>query len=640
MKIGIAFLCATLGLGPAMAQCGRCGPDGGGDPPLRPRVTFRPQSPLALPDGLGSLQAQLRIDSLTPSEAAVRYPATAELLLDASMTRTVRVTEVVLRRGNSPITFSVTPASPLVLPAGRSTVVLRGSTLEASILDSGWTLFLRTDERTDGYTLNPSFSIEGSETVAMARLTPPRGLSAAMVSLRASYLRLASNAPISAAEIEYNVHFRAGNGAASLTGLSLLSVAAFGPTVIEAPLPATVVSAGNSGTLSFRQILDPSNAAAMAGFEAMLQNPTSLFVQLRTSEGSGGALLQRPESFTYAVESAVVPGSSTPAGATVTGSVTVEALRNPAGEVIAGLARFGLAARGFTRPGTAFTGITVDLPPVRNLTAQTAGNDVRTNDSGDTSLFQDYPLLGGDPLLTYLLTPASFSARLNTAVDALGAVTLAAKAPLPALSSPAMAITEFVPAVSTPGSIVSIFGRSFPARTSEVAVSIEDSLAEVLYTSPNQINVRLPQSLATATATSPLIRKTVQVLNLTQATVASRILMVDVAEPFILFGPAIYFAGTGNPVRPATPATAGDMIEIYCTGVTINTEITYSLLIGGRPISPVVPVALPGVPGVWVIRAAVPTGLTAGSQPVSVFANFANGRRFPRTAQEAPLAIR
>jgi uncharacterized protein (TIGR03437 family) len=638
MKLGIAFLCAALASGPALAQCGRCGPDGGGDPPGPPRITYRPQGPLQLSDGLGSIQAQLRVDRLNADRNQVRYAASAELLFDAVMDRPVRLTEVSLRRSGTPLTFGVTAASPLSLPAGRSTIVLRGSTFETIAGDSGWTLFLRSEERPEGYSVGPAFTLESSESITMAQLSPPRDLDAAAVSIRATYLRRTPNSPITAAELHYQVRYRTGNAAASLTGLALRSVAAFGPTVIEAPMPATVATAGTSGTVTFRQTLDPANAAAMAGLEALLQNPASLYVQLRSAAGSGGALLRTPESFTYEVRGTPVAPSSTPETATASGLLTVHTLRNEAGAVLAGLANISLGVRGFTRPGAVLAGFTLDVPPVRTLPFQSDLNDTRFNATGDTMVYQEYPLLGDDPLLTYLLTPATVRARLNTAIDAQGAMTLAAVSPFPTLASPAMAITQIVPATGTPGSFVSIFGRSFPANPSQVAVSVEGLPAEIYYASPTQINVRLSDRISTLNATSPLIRKTVLVVDLPKAITATETLAVDVAEPFIFLGPSIFFAGSPRPVLPERPAAAGDLLDIYCTGITLRPDIRYSVQIGDREAASVVPQQFG--PGVWMIRATVPTGLAPGNQPVSVFARFDNGRVFPRAAQAVPLAVR
>lgn len=631
-----------------MAQCGRCGPDGGNDPNARPRVTFRPQRPFVLPDGLGTIQAQLRIDNLTPAERPSSYSATTELLLDVVMARPVRVTEIALRRAADPISFDVTAANPIDLPAGASTIVLRGSTFPMKVEDNGgWTLFLRTEDRTAGYSLAPSLNVIGSEAIAMAEISPPRDLDAAMVSLRASYARTNPGSPISAAEIQYQVRYRAGSASTSITGLSLRSVAAFGPVVIEPAIPVTAVSAGSTGTLSFRQILDPSNAAAMAGLEAMLQNPSSLFAQLRTSGGSGGALLRKPESFTYSVKGTRIASSATPESAQASGLVTVELLRDETGKALAGLAHFGLGASGFTRPGTALSGISFNFPPFRTLAVQSLSNNTTVSASGDTSFYQEYPLLGDDPLLAYLLTPSTFSARLNTAVDALGAITLTAKEPFPQLSSPAMAITQLIPAISTPGSIVSIFGRGFPGQANQTAVTVEGSPVEVLYASPTQVNVRLPETLSVVPSTGPSIRRTLLLVNIPQTTAASSILTVDLVEPFVLFGPAIYFADSINPVQAATPAAAGDRLDIYCTGIALPRtpadDIKYFVKIGSRT-QDVQPAPVPGVPGVWKVQADVPTGLAAGTQSVFLYAEIPGHnnvkRRFPVVERGVPLAVK
>ena len=82
-------------------------------------------------------------------------------------------------------------------------------------------------------------------------------------------------------------------------------------------------------------------------------------------------------------------------------------------------------------------------------------------------------------------------------------MTLTAVGPQPELSPPAMAITQVLPAVSTPGSIVSLFGRSLPAQAAQATVSLEGLPVEILYASPTQINLRLPTGLTTTTAPAP-----------------------------------------------------------------------------------------------------------------------------------------
>jgi uncharacterized protein (TIGR03437 family) len=219
-------------------------------------------------------------------------------------------------------------------------------------------------------------------------------------------------------------------------------------------------------------------------------------------------------------------------------------------------------------------------------------------------------------------------------------MTLTAVGPQPELSPPAMAITKVLPDVSTPGSIVSLFGRSLPAQAAQATVSLEGLPVEILYASQTQLNLRLPTGLTTTTAPapSPSLLRTLLLVNLPEATTARATLTVDVVEPFIFNGPSIFFAGSRRPVLPESPAAAGDLLDIYCTGITLRPDIRYTVRIGDQAAASVVP--QPSGPGAWVLRATVPTGLAPGNQPVSVFARFDNDQVFPRAAQAVPLAVR
>ena len=75
---------------------------------------------------------------------------------------------------------------------------------------------------------------------------------------------------------------------------------------------------------------------------------------------------------------------------------------------------------------------------------------------------------------------------------------------------------------------------------------------------------------------------------------------------------AIFHAGTKAVAAAEDPATAGENLDIYYTGLTIDSAIPRQVAIGGRLAAVQLITRAPGVPVVNQVRVRVPTGIEPG----------------------------
>jgi uncharacterized protein (TIGR03437 family) len=198
-------------------------------------------------------------------------------------------------------------------------------------------------------------------------------------------------------------------------------------------------------------------------------------------------------------------------------------------------------------------------------------------------------------------------------------------------------------AIPSPGEIVSIFGSNLadgaegatqlplPTQMQNAFVLLGTQTMPLLYVSPNQINAVMPYGLTGGTAYQAVARHG------SRLSVPQRI-AVAAADPAV-FTPSGSGQGQGHIyIEPgnilagsSTPATAGDTLTMYCTGLgAVNqpatagsaapsnplayTANTVSVTIGGQPAT--VPFAglAPGFAGLYQINAKVPSGVPTGDQ--------------------------
>ena len=223
--------------------------------------------------------------------------------------------------------------------------------------------------------------------------------------------------------------------------------------------------------------------------------------------------------------------------------------------------------------------------------------------------------------------------------------TVQANPDIPVLNAGGMvSAASFSPtAIPSPGEIVSIFGSNLadgpqaatqlplPTQMQNAFVLLGTQTMPLLYVSPNQINAVMPYGLTGDTAYQAVARHG------SRLSVPQRI-PVAAADPAV-FTPSGNGQGQGHIyIEPgnilagsSTPATAGDVLTMYCTGLGAVTQPvtagsaapsqplayaagTVSVTIGGQPAT--VPFAglAPGFAGLYQINAKVPSGVPTGDQ--------------------------
>lgn len=184
-------------------------------------------------------------------------------------------------------------------------------------------------------------------------------------------------------------------------------------------------------------------------------------------------------------------------------------------------------------------------------------------------------------------------------------VTLLVTAPRPTIDSLLSAATNR-PQIAL-GSIASIYGRSF--ATANVGVTFDDTPAQVLYSSPTQLNVIVPTSLGN--------RQRVRVQVTANAEV-SNVFLVDLTD----FAPGIFAGAVLKPdfTFPSANnrAQVGSTLQVFATGL-LNSAGQGRIVakIHDRSISqPDFAGPAPGIPGVQQVNFVIPTDLPTMSTEV------------------------
>lgn len=191
-----------------------------------------------------------------------------------------------------------------------------------------------------------------------------------------------------------------------------------------------------------------------------------------------------------------------------------------------------------------------------------------------------------------------------------------------ALGRPVLSAMSVVNAASflpglTPGGIASIFGANLHG-SSTTEVLLNGTPATLFYVSTRQVNFLVPQTLAGGTA---------ELIVRTNAGASTALpIAVQTFQPGVFFDAstgfgAVLLAGTGQ-VTQMRPVAAGEMIEIYATGLgatqsvgngNSTTVIHPEVTIGGRPAEVIFSGLAPGFPGLYQINARVPSGIPPGA---------------------------
>lgn len=202
------------------------------------------------------------------------------------------------------------------------------------------------------------------------------------------------------------------------------------------------------------------------------------------------------------------------------------------------------------------------------------------------------------------------------------------------LSNGVVNAASFAPGI-TPGALATIFGVNMtagaraqatslplPDSIAGVQVLLNNSPAQLLYVSDRQINFLVPPDLAGSSANITIVNPA--------ASSAGYTVNVLAAAPGIFFDAgtgngAVLIAGTSQTTFDH-PARAGDVIEIYATGLGPvagsaafqQTITTPQVLIGGVAARVLFSGLSPQFPGVYQVNASVPEGAPAGVQALSI----------------------
>jgi uncharacterized protein (TIGR03437 family) len=204
---------------------------------------------------------------------------------------------------------------------------------------------------------------------------------------------------------------------------------------------------------------------------------------------------------------------------------------------------------------------------------------------------------------------------------------------------------------AAPGSLVSIYGSNLapgvvqavgfplPETLGGVTVTINGSAAPIYFVSPTQINVQIPYELS--------VRAYSLSLNLAGSNAAPATITIARTAPSLFSlnqtgsgQGAIRIAGTATVAARADsaypgsrPAHAGEIIEIYCTGLGAvspspgtgnaaasgtlsSTLLSPTVTIGGIAAAVMFSGLTPGAAGLYQVNVRIPDGVGAGDQPV------------------------
>lgn len=191
-----------------------------------------------------------------------------------------------------------------------------------------------------------------------------------------------------------------------------------------------------------------------------------------------------------------------------------------------------------------------------------------------------------------------------------------------------------------PGSLVTIYGSNLadqtmqpsgggnlPSQLGGTQVLMGDTLLPLLFTSNGQVNVQVPYSVPVDTQFQLSVQRG-------NALSVPEQLAVAQAQPGIFtpdgsgFGQGhIYKSDSITLAKPGTPAAAGEVILIYCSGLgAVNPPVPagtpvdglhptvspVTLLIGGQPANVLFAGLTPGFVGLYQINAVLPQGILAG----------------------------
>jgi len=275
--------------------------------------------------------------------------------------------------------------------------------------------------------------------------------------------------------------------------------------------------------------------------------------------------------------------------------------------------------------------VVVRLTDVNNLAYPGAHIDAAPSAGG--SVTPSSALTDAQGQASFRWTPGSAAAnQLQLTVDGAPAVHLTVSAGSAVTIVTAVGNAASFQSGVAAGALETLFGVNltggqaaqasypWPPTLAGAQVLLNGFQMPLLYAGDTQINFYVPQSVALGsgvlTVDTPAGARIATAVNVTTV------------QPGIFSGAVLHAGTTTSAVT--TPVTAGDYIEIYCTGLGPaqtsgpyqTTVLTPTVFIGPAPVPPVYSGLAPGYVGLYQVNVRVPAGLTAGTQPVIVELNL------------------
>lgn len=174
-----------------------------------------------------------------------------------------------------------------------------------------------------------------------------------------------------------------------------------------------------------------------------------------------------------------------------------------------------------------------------------------------------------------------------------------------------------------PDSIVSVFGANLaasitqastlplPGRLADTQVLINGGLAGLYFVSPAQVNVYVPANIRPGVAT-------LEVLRSGKRSAARRVDIAGTAPALFTRGGrgAILHGATFAPVTPEEPASRGEIVSLFGTGLGVGGAA--AVMFDGLAALPEYIGPAPGLLGVFQVNVRVPAGVRTGTVAVGV----------------------
>jgi uncharacterized protein (TIGR03437 family) len=512
---------------------------------------------------------------------------------------------------------------------------------------------------------NPGGAIRGqlmrAETVVLMgmmlpdnEVPPNTGLNASAVGTVVGIVTRDANGVINSGEVTFDVNYNFPSQV-TFSGLHVHT----GPAGVAAGVTLnsgmrTLLSSDTGrGNVRLRNEMDITNAATNLALENLFSNPQAGYINIHTTpEYPGGAVraqLRKTDTMVFPVAmSSANELPSVATNATAIAELRAHTLRAANGTVQAGHVLFDV---NYTLPAdSTVTGLHIHdgdnatIGPVRLNSGLSGANTINTP-TGFGNIYLRATISDADGLNTLnsvVSTPEKQYMNLHTTTNPGGIMRsqlLPPRSADPAVGAVISAASES--AGAAPGGLISIYGgnmarvptdlsgwlaTTLPASLNGIDVTIGGKSAALLFVSDGQINAQVPADVSAGG--QPLIVRS-------SGTASSAFnLNVAATAPGIFTYPGGAIAVKNSDfslIGANNPATAGDIIVIYCTGLgqttpqvptgalasatQLSSTGPVAVTIGGQAATVIYSIASPGYAGLYQVAARVPTGLAAGTAP-------------------------